>query len=291
MSMNRNSDKDKLILENQKLVRYWVHKMGVNSNSSDYEDIVSIGTIGLLKAASTFDETKKATFATYASRCINNEIFMHYRKVKKYEQDISMDEPILEDMDGNKITLGDMIADPESNFVEKIINDEEFSKVVSIVLNCLKGKERIVFLYFMANYKEKAIGEKLNISQCYANRLKGNAINKIKNPPVNYKEVFFMKMVGDKYIISFSSNDVENFNNIFAVLLQKIKEYEKLLDFKVDCNSERIIIQLPAYPESFAFIAQVIQEIDNFRIKFGSNKTMKSADDMNSQSDIDSKNI
>lgn len=285
--MKLSSDKEHLVLDNQRLVHYLVQKLGVAPNSSDYEDIVSIGTIGLVKAAITFDTSKNITFATYASRCINNEIFMHYRKANKYANDISIDEPIGDDGEGKELTLVDTIADPDSNFVEKIVDKEEFIKVVGTVLNCLEGKHRIALLYLMADVSQREIAEKLNISQSYVSRIEAKAtqkVQKIKNQQVHYKEVFSMGIVGDEYKISFSSKEISKFNKIFATLLQNLTSVEKLPDFKVNCNRERIIIQIPAHPESFAFIAQIIQEIDDFSMSFVSNRTMVQADDTDIQS-------
>lgn len=282
MSMKLSSDKEHLVLDNQRLVHYLVQKLGVTQISSDYEDVVSIGTIGLIKAAITFDTSKNITFATYASRCINNEIFMHYRKDNKYANDISMDKPIGDDGEGKELTLVDTIADPDSNFVEKIVDKEEFIKVVGTVLNCLEGKHRITLLYLIADISQKETAKKLNISQSYVSRIKAKAtqkVQKIENQQVHYKEVFSMGIVGDEYKISFSSKEISKFNKIFATLLQNLTSVDKLPNFKVNCNKERIIIQIPAHPESFAFIAQIIQEIDDFSMSFVSNRTTVQADD------------
>ena len=287
MSMKLSSDKEHLVLDNQGLVYYLVQKLGVTRNSSDYEDIVSIGTIGLVKAAITFETSKNITFSTYASRCINNEIFMHYRKANKYANDISIDEPIGDDGDGKELTIVDTIVDPESNFVEKIEDKEEFIKVVNTVLNCLEGKHRIALLCLMADVSQIEIAEKLNIFQSYVSRIKKIAtqkVQKIENQQMHYKEVFSMSIVGDEYQISFLSKEISKFNKIFATLLQNLTSVEKLPDFKVNCNRERIIIQIPAHPESFAFIAQIIQEIDDFSMSFVSNKTTVQADDTDIQS-------
>ncbi len=282
MSRKLSKDKEYLVLENQKLVHYLVQKLGITPNSADYEDIVSIGTIGLVKSAITFDSSKNATFSTYASRCIKNEIFMYYRKNNKYANNISIDEPIENNEKGNEFTLKNTLVDSNSNFVEKIIVKEEYSKVTKTILNGLKGKERIILLYFMANVPQEEIAKKLNMSQSYVSKIGKNAIQKVRImeqlPNVHYKEVFFMERIGDAYKISFLSKEVRKFNKIFATLLQNITSVEDLPDFKVDCNKERFIIQIPAHPESFAFIAQIMQEMDNFSMSFVSNKTMDNTD-------------
>lgn len=281
MSMELSSEKEHLVLDNQRLVHYIIRKLGITLKSSEYEDIVSIGTIGLVKAAITFDSSKKIKFSTYASRCINNEIFIYYRKAKKYANDISIDEPIGNDKEGKELTLIEAIEDPESNFVEEIECEESFIQLVSIILNYLEGKNRLVILYQMGNMSQIDIAEKLNIAQSYVSRILTKSINeirKIANHQAQYKEVFFMAIAGNEYRISFSSRDISKFNQIFATLLQNITSTEKLPNFRVNCNRERIVVQIPAHPESFSFIAQIIQEIDDFSIAFISDKSTIPAD-------------
>lgn len=87
-----------------------------------------------------------------------------------------------------------------------------------------------------------------------------------------------MTIVGDEYRISFSSKDISQFNKIFATLLQNLTSVEELPDFKVNCSEERVIIRLPAHPESFSFIAEIIREIDDFSMSFVSNKTIVPVD-------------
>lgn len=269
------SEKEHLVLDNQKLVHYLVLKLGITPYASEYEDIVSIGTIGLIKAATTFDLSKKSSFSTYASRCIYNKIFMYYRKANKYTKDVSIDKPIENTREGKEITLGDTIEHPESDFVEKIENKESFIQLVSIILNYLKGRERIGMLYYIGEVLQKDIAKKINVARTYVPTILTKAIIKMRdvaNNNVHYKEVFSMAVVGDEYKISFSSKDISQFNKIFATLLQNLTSTEKLPDFRVNCNGERIVVQIPAHPESFSFVAQIIQEIDEYSMTFISDK-------------------
>ncbi len=285
--MKLSSEKKRIVLNNQKLVYHLVKKLGITPNSSDYEDIISIGTIGLIKATISFDPSHKNTFSTYAAKCIKNEIFQHYRKTNKYAYDISIYEPI--ENDENDLTLLERIEDSKANFIEEIINRESFIQSVNIILNCLKGKSRIVILYWLGNVSEQYIAKKLNISQSYVSRIKKKASRKIReidNYQINYKEVFSMTIVENEYNISFSSRDISRFNQIFATLLQNITSTETLPNFRVNCNKERIIIRMPQCQESFSFIAQIIQEIDNFSITFVSDDTNKKASDVISHSNI-----
>ena len=274
--MKLNSEKEHLVLDNQGLVHYIVQKFGGISNPSEYDDLVSIGTIGLIKAAITFDSSKKFTFATYASKCIKNEIFQYYRKAKKYAKDISIYETIGNDEEGKEFTLEDSIEHPGSDFVEKIANKDVLIQLVSIVLNYLEGKKRLAILYRMGEVSMTDIAEKLNTDRRDISKtLKKatNQIRKVANDQVHYKEVFSMSIVGEKYRISFSSKDISNFNKIFATLLKNLTSAEKLPDFMVNCNGERIVVQIPAHPESFSFIAQIIQEIDDYSMIFVSDKS------------------
>ena len=274
--MKLNSEKEHLVLDNQGLVHYIVQKFGEISNPSEYDDLVSIGTIGLIKAAITFDSSKKFTFATYASKCIKNEIFQHYRKAKKYAKDISIYETIGNDEEGKEFTLEDSIEHPGSDFVEKIANKDVLIQLVSIVLNYLEGKKRLAILYRMGEVSMTDIAEKLNTHRRDISKtLKKatNQIRKVANDQVHYKEVFYMSIVGEKYRISFSSKDISNFNKIFATLLKNLTSAEKLPDFMVNCNGERIVVQIPAHPESFSFVAQIIQEIDDYSMIFVSDKS------------------
>ena len=188
--MKLNSEKEHLVLDNQGLVHYIVQKFGGISNPSEYDDLVSIGTIGLIKAAITFDSSKKFTFATYASKCIKNEIFQHYRKAKKYAKDISIYETIGNDEEGKEFTLEDSIEHPGSDFVEKIANKDALIQLVSIVLNYLEGKKRLAILYRMGEVSMTDIAEKLNTHRRDISKtLKKatNQIRKVANDQVHYK--------------------------------------------------------------------------------------------------------
>lgn len=275
-------EQEELVLKNRRLVYYLVNRLDVAP--SDYDDIVSIGTIGLIKAAATFDQSKNIKFATYAAQCINNEIFMHFRKKKAYINDISLDNPIYNDGEASETTLGDMIPNSNEDFTERIAETEDFIKCISIILNLLEQRDRVVMLYTIAGTSQKAIAKMLNISQSYVSRLEKKVYEKVRShftKSKQFKEVFSMKIAGDSYNISFASKDVKQFNKIFATMLQNLTLSEDIPNFRVDCTKERIIIRVPAQPESFAFIAKIIQEIDTFSIIFASDKSILSASNDN----------
>ena len=131
--MKLSSDRNYLVLENQGLVHSVARRFVSRSNFSEYEDIASVGMLGLVKAAITFDPSKNVMFSTYSVNCITHEIIMYCKKSNKYANVISINQPIGEDKGDKDITVLDTIADPASNFVEEIVAEEAFTHL--LILN------------------------------------------------------------------------------------------------------------------------------------------------------------
>ena len=139
LSQGNNSNRDLLITHNLRLVVYIAKKF--ESKTTSTEDLVSIGTIGLMKAVKTFNPEKNIKFATYASRCIENEILMHLRKVNNSKHELSFDEPLSIDWDGNELTLRDVLgSEPDEISVDIEYSDEK--KLLLKIVNSLSDKER-----------------------------------------------------------------------------------------------------------------------------------------------------
>ena len=175
--------KNKLIEHNLRLVVYVAKKYDVNS--SYLEDLVSIGCLGLIKAITTFDIDKNYKLATYASRCIENEILMHLRKTSKQRLEVSIDEPLNVDYDGNELLLADILSIQEDNVIDEICDDEQ-RKVMYKAIEQLKPREKeiIKLRYGLDNGEEmtqKDVADKLNISQSYISRLEKKIIKKLKS--------------------------------------------------------------------------------------------------------------
>lgn len=146
--------------------------------------MISIGTIGLIKAVSTFDYTKGARFATYASRCIENEILMNFRAMKKTARDVYMNEPVETDKDGNTITLMDLLDDGSDidEQVDLLIRSRQLYEFLD---KCLDKREMEIIVYRYGLYGKKPhtqneVAEKLNISRSYVSRLEKKAIQKLR---------------------------------------------------------------------------------------------------------------
>lgn len=174
--------KNKLIEHNLRLVVYLSKKY--DNTKIDLEDLVSIGTIGLIKGISTYKVDKNIKLATYASRCIDNEILMYLRKNKKRNADVSLEESLSYDSEGNELHLEDILG-TEDDIVTKNIEDDDMKKTLIEEINKLpkRDKEIISLRYGLFGKKEitqKELAKKLNISQSYISRIEKKVIKKIK---------------------------------------------------------------------------------------------------------------
>ncbi len=175
--------RDKLIEHNLRLVVFLAKKY--ENTRVDLEDLVSIGTIGLIKGIKTFSSDKNIKLATYASRCIDNEILMYLRKNKKVKTEISFDESLSFDSDGNELKLEDILGtDPD--IVTKNLERETERKLVMEEINKLndRDKEIIVLRYGLNGKKDmtqKEVADMLGISQSYISRIEKKVIKSLKN--------------------------------------------------------------------------------------------------------------
>ncbi len=170
-----------LIEHNLRLVAHIVKKY--NNGTDNQDDLVSIGTIGLIKAVNTFDHTKGARLATYAARCIENEILMYFRAGKKYSQDISLSEPIDTDKDGHPLSLLDVIADDGdlAEDIETKINSEKLRRFISESLDA-REREVIEWRYGLRGdgMAQREVAAMLDISRSYVSRIEKKALEKLR---------------------------------------------------------------------------------------------------------------
>lgn len=183
MKQGDEAARAKLIEHNLRLVAHIVKKY--YSNIEEQDELISIGTIGLIKAVSTFDYSKGNRFATYASRCIENEILMHFRSRKKSASDLYIDEPIETDKDGNQLTLTDLIGDGE-NIIEKVDLSIYSSQLYKFLSACLDDREFEIIklrygLYGCQPLTQREVAQKLNISRSYISRIEKKSLSKLKN--------------------------------------------------------------------------------------------------------------
>ena len=176
------SVKKDLIEHNLRLVVYIARKF--DNTKIELDDLISVGSVGLIKAVNTFNLDKKIKLATYASRCIENEILMHLRKISKVKGEISLDEPLNVDYEGNELLLSDVLGtDPE--IVYKQTEEDEERKILKRALERLNFRERqIMHLRFGLGgddeLTQKEVADLLGISQSYISRLEKKIVERLK---------------------------------------------------------------------------------------------------------------
>lgn len=173
--------RDRLIRHNLRLVAHIVKKY--YSANVEQDDLISIGTIGLIKAVGSFDNKKGARFATYAARCIENEILMQFRAGRKSQNDISIQEPIDSDRDGNNLTLNDIVADP-FDLMEDCERREQ-AQALRRIVDLLDSRERqvIILRYGLSGESpltQQQVADLLHISRSYVSRIEKKALGVLR---------------------------------------------------------------------------------------------------------------
>ncbi|MDR1364938.1 MAG: RNA polymerase sporulation sigma factor SigK [Oscillospiraceae bacterium] len=179
--------KNQLVECNLRLVAHIIKKF--HSKTDGSEDLISVGTIGLIKAVNTFKSDKGTRLSSYAARCIENEILMHLRNVKKTSLDVSITEPIETSKAGNPLTLQDTLTDGISIF-DEISNKISIEKLNKIILLNLAPREKIIIKlrYGLENFKpltQQEIADKLGISRSYISRIEKKVIEKLRSKFIN----------------------------------------------------------------------------------------------------------
>ena len=176
------SARQELIEHNLRLVVY-ISKRFENTGIN-IEDLISIGTIGLIKAVNTFKSGKNIKLATYASRCIENEILMYLRKISAQRTEISFDEPLNTDWDGNELLLSDILGTDDDE-VYRPLEDDADKQMLMEAIDCLSQRERSIILMRFGlpggkEYTQKEVADKMGISQSYISRLEKRIIDRLR---------------------------------------------------------------------------------------------------------------
>lgn len=175
--------RNELIERNMRLVAHVAKKY--QSPEDEMEDLISIGTIGLIKAVETYKEDYGSRLATYAARCIDNELLMHFRAKKKTSKEVSLYEPIGTDKEGNQIQLLDVVVSEDEDVVELLEQDRKVRRLNEIIPQTLSGRELFIIinrygLYGKKTMTQREIARKLGISRSYVSRIEKRAIKKLR---------------------------------------------------------------------------------------------------------------
>ena len=175
--------RNELIERNMRLVAHVAKKY--QNPEDEMEDLISIGTIGLIKAVETYKEDYGSRLATYAARCIDNELLMHFRAKKKTSKEVSLYEPIGTDQEGNQIQLLDVVVSEDEDVVELLEQDRKVRRLNEIIPQTLSGRELFIIinrygLYGKKTMTQREIARKLGISRSYVSRIEKRAIEKLR---------------------------------------------------------------------------------------------------------------
>ena len=175
--------RNELIERNMRLVTHVAKKY--QSPEDEMEDLISIGTIGLIKAVGTYKEDYGSRLATYAARCIDNELLMYFRAKKKTSREVSLYEPIGTDKEGNQIQLLDVVISEDEDIVELMEQDRKVRRLNEVIPQTLSGRELFIIINRYGLYEKKTmtqreIARKLGISRSYVSRIEKRAIEKLR---------------------------------------------------------------------------------------------------------------
>lgn len=240
-------DTREIIIERSlRLVAYVVGKF---ETGIEAEELFSIGSIGLIKAVDTFNAAKEIKFATYASRCIENEILMFLRRNSKHLKNTHLDDILRRDHEGNELTLREFLLDPNSELEFSVYeNREKISDVVTMVLNEFTILQQLVFFYTLGELTQSEIGEILLLSQSYISRVQKAVQNKLYTN--NGKKASAKK--GD-FLVE------ENFYRIRFPRQRNVSDFMAHTTIPVVNSAKYICCELPKEPESFRFIAEALR--------------------------------
>lgn len=252
---------EKLVTDNMRLVPHVLKGLGISLSNPDYDDFMQIGYIGLIKAAKTYDKGM-SKFTTYACTCIRNEILMHFRKENKKPSLVYFQDEYYHRGYKSELTYEDVIGDKKAEFIKYILDRENIEKILSLVINCMERKDKIVLLYSMSGLSQLEIAKRLELSQPYISRLKSKITEKInllikKNP--KYIKRYEIKITKQSSIIKFIIHDKYS---ITEEVINVIKKTNTNNVTSIECMEDKTIIKLLIDLSSFYTIAQIIQKID-----------------------------
>lgn len=253
---SQTKSEEQIIRSNKKIVYYWMNKFYIPE--SEYDDIHSMATIALMKAARTFDETRGVSFFTYASDCIKTEIDFYFREraIRKQRFPTESIEKMLENNE-------DIIVDTNHNIEDTIERKEDIAEAISIILNVLTENEKIVLLYRISEEKQLHIAEKMGLTQSSVSRLEKNARSKLVsyyNAKIQFQEAFAVSIEENRLKISFRIKEVKAFERFLEKYLQEIKNNKRV---SIKYDNMQAVFETSVKLRSFYFIAHFLQRLND----------------------------
>lgn len=266
-NINDPHAKERLINGNLRLVAFIVNSKFINAKI-EHDDLFSLGTIGLIKAVNTYDPKKEINFASYAAKCIKNEILMEFRRQKKHVVNCSysLSESFFSDKDGNEIKLEDTLAD-ERMIEEQYIERDEVSNTMTYALNN-SIENTLLFLLIMCGKEQERVADELGISQSYVSRkfrkiqneIKRKGSKKLDIDDCKYlfvcKQEYFQLKIKRSVYSRLRKEEIQNFSSI---LVSNERELSSFSSIQIKEDKNFFVIELPILKESMYYLAKLIK--------------------------------
>lgn len=262
MADGEKAAREELIVRNLRLVVFIAKKY--ESTNIPIEELVSIGTIGLIKSIDSYSLDKGTMLATYASRCITNEILMFLRKAKKYSLDVSINEELFKDVDGNVLEIEDILADTKPEFIDEYIRLEEAMNIISSIINDLTTKQKIILLYFLSGLTQKEIGKNMNFSQSYVSRILNASkkkIRKVKSLLVENK-MYRIYIIDNMYELYISKDKVKSAKDLANCIKVELQRFKIIKNVEIKELNGYYAIDLPVIDETYIILVGVVKYIE-----------------------------
>ena len=261
-------DKQRQLVEkNLKIVPYFLRRLPCKN--TEYEDLLSVGNIGLIKATATYDASANNTFGTYAKKCIENEFYMAKRKTKNRSKEISLES--IEEGDYN-ISLKDIVLVDPTDITKGIEERDSLERTLELLLNMssLKLKEKQVVFYRLGGMKQIEIGEKVDLSQGSISRVIKNAFSKVRNfinQNPDYTKEIRVRVTPTKYYLNIMLEDEAKCKLAYQILTEQRTYTDNIPDYMVSIGGSSITVSTYAEEEAYITIADILPKIEPYKQK------------------------
>lgn len=264
-----NDKQRKLVEKNLKIVPYFLRRLPCKN--TEYEDLLSVGNIGLIKATATYDASANNTFGTYAKKCIENEFYMAKRKTKNRSKEISL-ESIVTCKDDDEISLKDIVLVDPTDITKGIEERDSLERTLELLLNMssLKLKEKQVVFYRLGGMKQSEIGEKVDLSQGSISRVIKNAFSKVRNfinQNPDYTKEIRVRVTPTKYYLNIMLEDEAKCKLAYQILTEQRTYTDNIPDYMVSIGGSSITVSTYAEEEAYITIADILPKIEPYKQK------------------------
>ena len=263
-----NDKQRKLVEKNLKIVPYFLRRLPCKN--TEYEDLLSVGNIGLIKATATYDASANNTFGTYAKKCIENEFYMAKRKTKNRSKEISLESIVTCKEEGDdKISLKDIVLVDPTDITKGIEERDSLERTLELLLNMssLKLKEKQVVFYRLGGMKQSEIGEKVDLSQ---GRVIKNAFSKVRNfinQNPDYTKEIRVRVTPTKYYLNIMLEDEAKCKLAYQILTEQRTYTDNIPDYMVSIGGSSITVSTYAEEEAYITIADILPKIEPYKQK------------------------